>query len=124
MFGASLCLLAIQRLRRYRLKERYALLFVVLSLPFVTFAFLPAHTIFRISQLIGIEPSTLIVLCVAIFLILMVFELLTIVSQQDQKITTLAQMVGILTEKLEKTERGQTNDEIRMTNDESNQMLK
>jgi hypothetical protein len=36
---------------------------------------------------------------VAGFLTVMVFELLTIVSLQDQKITTLAQLVGILMEK-------------------------
>jgi len=35
---------------------------------------------------------------VSVFLILIVFELLTIVSVQDRKITTLAQMVGILME--------------------------
>ena len=38
-------------------------------------------------------------LCVTSVLALMVFELLTIVSVQDQKITALAQLVGILMEK-------------------------
>jgi hypothetical protein len=104
IFGASLCLLAVHRLRRYRLKERYALLFVVLGLPFLLLGFRPL-LIYRIAKVLGIDPNTVIILCVAIFLILMVFELLTIVSQQDQKITTLAQMVGILTEKLEKRDQ-------------------
>jgi hypothetical protein len=35
----------------------------------------------------------------------MVFELLTIVSLQDQKISTLAQLVGILMEKQKLAER-------------------
>ena len=101
IFGASLCLLAVHRLRRYRLKERYALLFFLLGVPFLILGFQP-HLIYRLSLMIHVEPNTVMLLCVAMFLILMVFELLTIVSQQDQKITTLAQMVGILNEKIEK----------------------
>jgi hypothetical protein len=46
-----------------------------------------------------IDYHTVSLLCVAAFLILMVFELLTIVSLQDRKIATLAQIVGILMEK-------------------------
>lgn len=37
-------------------------------------------------------------LSVSVFLILIIFELLTIVSVLDRKVTTLAQMVGILME--------------------------
>ena len=48
---------------------------------------------------LGVEYHTVSVLCIAAFLILMVFELLTIVSLQDRKIATLAQIVGILMEK-------------------------
>src|SRR5437588_10901225 len=102
IFGGSLSLLAVRRLRRYRLKERYALLFLVAGFPFLALAVFP-HGIYWIGQLMGIqEPSTVMILCVSIFLILMVFELLTIVSVQDQKITTLAQMVGILNERVER----------------------
>jgi hypothetical protein len=36
---------------------------------------------------------------VSVFLFFIVFELLSIVSVQDQKITALAQLVGILMEK-------------------------
>ena len=52
----------------------------------------------RLSELTGIAQATVMLLCVSVFLILVVFELLTIVSVQDRKITTLAQMVGILME--------------------------
>jgi len=58
-----------------------------------------------LSSLLRIEQKTITLLCVTIFLILVVFELLTIVSVQDRKITTLAQMVGILMEKQQLIDR-------------------
>lgn len=51
------------------------------------------------AKLIGIQYNTLSLICVAVFLFLIAFELLTIVSLQDQKINALAQLVAILMEK-------------------------
>ena len=61
-------------------------------------AFLP-DAMGKVAEWIHIDYRTLMLLCISAFLLLMVFELLSIVSQQDRKITTLAQMVGILMEK-------------------------
>lgn len=97
LFGGSLLLLAIKRLRRFRLKERFSLLFVLLGLPFVALAIWPDGMDY-LARISHIEQQTVSLLCVSIFLILIVFELLTIVSVQDRKITTLAQLVGILME--------------------------
>jgi hypothetical protein len=97
-FGILLLLLAIRRLRTYRLKERYALLFLLIGLPFVALAFWPDGVGWMARQL-GIQYNTLALICVSVFLFLVVFELLTIVSVQDQKITALAQLVAILMEK-------------------------
>src|SRR5579864_9367013 len=96
-FGLLLLLLAVRRLRTYRLKERYALLFLLIGLPFVGLAFWPDGVGWMAKQL-GIQYSTLALICVSVFLFLAVFELLTIVSVQDQKITALAQLVAILME--------------------------
>lgn len=97
-FGGLLLMLTVRRLRQYKLKERYALIFLFTGMPFLVLALWP-DAIVVLSDTMGIEKPTLMVLCVAAFLLLMVFELLSIVSQQDRKITTLAQMVGILMEK-------------------------
>jgi hypothetical protein len=97
-FGGLLLLLAIRRLRTYRLKERYALLFLLIGLPFVGLAFWPDGVGWMAHRL-GIQYNTLALICVSVFLFLVVFELLTIVSVQDQKITALAQLVAILMEK-------------------------
>lgn len=73
-------------------------MFLLLGLPFAVLAAWP-NAIGYVADLLHIHYQTVTLLCVAGFLTIMVFELLTIVSLQDQKITTLAQLVGILMEK-------------------------
>jgi hypothetical protein len=98
MLGGGLLLLAVLRLRRYRLKERYTLIFLMLGLPFFALAVWP-NAVGLVADVLNMDYRTVTLLCVASVLALMVFELLTIVSVQDQKITALAQLVGILMEK-------------------------
>jgi len=97
IFGGSLLILAVRRLKQFRLKERFALLFMLLGLPFLVLAVWPGG-VEMLARVSGIEQKTVMLLCVSVFLFLIIFELLTIVSVQDRKITTLAQMVGILME--------------------------
>jgi hypothetical protein len=97
IFGISLLLLAIRRLRQFRLKERFSLLFLLLGLPFLVLAFWPRGVEYLASAT-HIERPTVMLFCISVFLILVIFELLSIVSVQDRKITTLAQLVGILME--------------------------
>ena len=73
-------------------------MFLLLGLPFALLAAWP-NAVGQIAYLLDMDYRTITLLCVAAFLTVMVFELLTIVSVQDQKITTLAQHVGILMEK-------------------------
>ena len=98
ILGGSLFTLAVRRLRQYKLKERYAIVFLLLGLPFALLAAWP-NAVGQIAYLLDMDYRTVTLLCVAAFLTVMVFELLTIVSVQDQKITALAQHVGILMEK-------------------------
>jgi len=93
--GASLLLLAVRRLSRYRLKERYTLVFVFIGTPFLALALWP-DAIGRLADMLDIQYHTFIILCVVAFFLLAILELLTIVSIQDRKIANLAQIVGIL----------------------------
>lgn len=93
--GLSLLLLAVRRLSRYRLKERYTLVFLFIGMPFVALALWP-DAIGYLSDKLGIQYHTLIILFVTAFFALSTMELLTIVSIQDRKIANLAQIVGIL----------------------------
>lgn len=108
-FGGSLLLLAVLRLRTYKLKERYALLFLLIGLPFVLLAIRPDAVGWMAARL-QIHYTTLALIGVSVFLFLIVFELLTIVSVQDQKINSLAQLVGILMEKQKLVEGGSRDD--------------
>jgi hypothetical protein len=103
VFGGLLLWKAMRNLRRQKLKEKYALLFAGCALPFVTLAVWP-DGIVKVSDLLEIEKGTLLVMALSIFALLMIFELLKIVSVQDRKITTLAQEVAILRERLRKGE--------------------
>lgn len=102
-FGGLLLLMAVRRLRRYQLKERYTLLFLFLGIPFLVLAVWPGGVEW-LARLLGMAYYTAMLLCVSAFLILTVFELLTIVSQQDRRISTLAQGVAILMEKQKELE--------------------
>ncbi len=84
-----------RRLSKYRLKERYTLVFLFIGLPFLALAFWP-DAITYLAHELGIQNHTLIILCVCAFFLIIILELLTIVSIQDRKIANLAQLVGIL----------------------------
>jgi hypothetical protein len=77
---------------------------VLIGLPFLGLAFWP-DGVGWMAEKLKIQYNTLALIGVSVFLFLVVFELLTIVSVQDQKITTLAQLVGILMEKQKLVER-------------------
>ena len=78
IFGTTLLLLAVRRLRRYRLKERYALLFLLLGLPFFVLAAWPRLIELWASRL-QMSYGTLMLLCVSTFLFLIFFIKLNIV---------------------------------------------
>lgn len=96
--GLSLLLMAVRRLRVYRLKERHAMVFLFTGLPFLALAAWQ-DAIGWMALRIGIDYHTLALMIVVIGFLLMIIELLTIVSLQDRKIATLAQIVGIMMEK-------------------------
>jgi len=98
LFAGLVCLLALRSLRAQRLKERYVLMFIAVSGPFLVLALWPDGIVW-FSDLLKIEKATVLVLVLAAFMILIIFELLSIVSVQERKIAALAQVVGLLTEK-------------------------
>ncbi len=97
LYGGALALLALRSLRAQRLKERYVLLFLSIGLPFLTLAIWPL-ALRRIAELMNMPYHTVMILCLTGFLLLIFFELLSIVSVQERQLATLAQMVSILFE--------------------------
>jgi hypothetical protein len=106
-YGLLLLTLSLRSLRAQRLKERYVLLFTLTGLPFLVLAMWPDGIVF-LSDVLEIEKPTLLVLALAAFLILIIFELFSIVSVQERRITSLAQHVGILLQERRLTDRDAT----------------
>ena len=78
LFGGSILLLTVRRLSQYKLKERYALIFLFTGLPFLILAMWP-DAMGMLAELVHIEYRTLTLLFVSAFLLLMIIELLSIV---------------------------------------------
>ncbi len=97
--GNTLLLMAIRSLRVQRLNERHALLFAAVGVPFLALAIWP-DAIGWLSGRLGIEYQTVLLLAVTTFFLVMNFNLLSIVSIQERRITSLAQMVAIMAQKL------------------------
>ena len=97
--GNTLLLMAIRSLRVHRLKERHALLFVAVGVPFLALAVWP-DAIGWLSGRLGIEYQTVLLLAVTTFFLVLSFNILSIVSIQERRITCLAQMVAIMAQKL------------------------
>ena len=99
VFGGLVVWLAIRSLRAQRLKERYVLLLIFVGLPFVLLAFWP-DAIVTISEKLQIEKPTVLVLALAAYVVLVNFELLSIVSVQERKIAALTQIVALMTKQV------------------------
>ena len=108
LFGGTLLVMAIRSLRRQELKERYAILFMLTGLPFLVLAAWPDGVVF-LSETLSIEKPTIITLSVTAFVLLVLFQLLSIVSIQDRRIAKLSQLIAIMMEK-EQTQNRPTSD--------------
>lgn len=98
-FFLVLVCMSIRSLRQMRMQERYMLLFVVTSFPFLTLALWPDGIVWMSAQM-NMEKPTLMIFCLGSFTILLLLKLFSIISVQQRQITTLAQNVGILEQKL------------------------
>ena len=94
VYGVGLIALVVRSLKAQRLRERYVLVLIGSAVPFVVLAVWPDGIVY-LSALLKIEKATLLVLIVTAFLILVIFELLSIVSVHERKIARLAQEVAM-----------------------------
>ena len=95
--GGTILFMAIRSLRAGRLKERYALLYMFLGLPFLALA-VWREALAYLGGLLDIDYRTLALMAVTTFVVIMNLKLLSIVSVQDRKINELAHRLGILSE--------------------------
>lgn len=100
ILGGSVLIMAVRSLRAHRLKERYAIIFILTGLPFIGLS-LWTNGVGYISQMLSIDYRTVSLVSVTFFFILMIFKLFSIVSVQERQITVLAQRIAVLTQKLQ-----------------------
>ncbi len=98
IFGGFLLWMSLRSLRSQRLQERYVLLFIATGLPFLVLAVWPDGIVW-LSEKMNMEKPTLMVFCLGSFTIVLLLKLFSIISVQQRQIASLAQMVGILTQK-------------------------
>jgi len=100
VLGGAVLIMAVRSLRAHRLKERYAIIFVLTGIPLIGLS-LWTNGVGYVSELLSIDYRTVSLVCVTFFFILMIFKLFSIVSVQERRITVLAQRVAILVQELQ-----------------------
>jgi len=100
LLGVALFLLlsVVRRMRRLEIKERHALVLLLVSLPFLVFAVWPS-LMGWVADTLAIEHGTVMLAAVSCFFIIMIIELLSIVSTLERKVSVLAQMIAVLNDK-------------------------
>ena len=90
---------SVRAMRRYRLRERTALLWMLVSVVMVVVSvFLPTHVLDHVASVVGIAYSPELVLLLAIlFLMGLVFYLSLSLDRLSASQTTLIQEIGLLT---------------------------
>ncbi|MEM0912986.1 MAG: DUF2304 domain-containing protein [Planctomycetota bacterium] len=100
LVGLTLIGLTLRSLRKQRLNERYVLLFVLTGIPLIGVAIWPDAVVF-LERVLSIEKATMLTLGVTVYFLLTTFALLSIVSVQERRIQTLAQLVAMMREERE-----------------------
>lgn len=94
---ASICLLLIvfELIRRRKLREKYALLWLLSGLVLLFFTFFP-NLLIVIADTLGIYYLTALFIISFLFLLLIVLHYSTVISQLFEKTKELTQELGIL----------------------------
>jgi len=92
---------AIELIRRRKLQERYALLWLALGIPMAGFSLFP-HLLESISGLLHISyaPSLLFLIGI-LFSLAFIMHITTVISRLQQKVTRLVQEVALLQMRLQ-----------------------
>jgi hypothetical protein len=105
LFSLFLLVLIIVLIRRKKIREEYAILWIVIFLAFFLLS-LFRGLIDNISSLLGIkyQPASLFLILIG-FLFLLVFHFSLVISDMKKKINALAMTLAILEESLSKEEK-------------------
>ena len=97
---AAVVIVTIELIRRRKLREEYAMLWILASIALLVFAVFP-RLLFRISELIGVYYITTLVIIMFAFLSLVVIHLGVSASRSADDARKLAQRLALLEQKLD-----------------------
>ena len=89
----------VELIRRRKLREEYAMLWIAASIVLLVFAVFP-HLLWWISKVTGVYYTTLMVLLIFSFLSLVIVHLSVAVSRSADDLRKLAQRMALLEQKL------------------------
>ncbi len=93
----------VELIRRRKLKEEYALLWILTGIVILFFSVFPGILYF-ISELVGLHHLTTIMLITFLFLLIIVLHFSTVISRLNERETELAQHFAILEWKLKQSD--------------------
>ena len=101
LLGTTLLFLTVELIRRRRLREEYALLWLLTGVVVLLFVAVPG-VLYWISELLMLHHLTTMLLVTFLFLLVIVLHYSTVISQISGRETELAQQVALLTWQLER----------------------
>ena len=95
----------IELIRRHKLREKYAILWLVSSVVMLVFSS-SVKLLNSVSQIFRVSyPPSFLFLVAFIFLLFIVFHYSTVLSKESERSKSLAQKVGLLEKRIEDLER-------------------
>ncbi len=103
LFATGLVLLGVTLglIRRRRLREEYAVLWVLTGLLFVVVAATP-HVLFRLAAWLGLDYAILLTFVAFVFLAAIVLHYSSVISRQSDREKRLCQELALLREEVER----------------------
>ena len=103
--SAFFFLAVIELIRRHKLKEKYAILWLISSVVLLVFSS-SVKLLNKVSLLFGVYyPPSFLFLVAFIFLLFIVFHYSTVLSKESERSKTLAQKMGLLEKRIEELEK-------------------
>jgi hypothetical protein len=95
----------IELIRRNRLKEKYAILWLASAVVLLVFSS-SVRLLNKTSKLLGIDyPPSMLFLIAFVFLLFIVFHFSTVISKETERSKTLAQKIGLLENRIKELEK-------------------
>ena len=109
VLAVAVAMATLELVRRRKLREEYAMLWIVTSVGMLVFAIFPT-ILFRLSEALKVSYLTIVLLMAFLFLAMIVLHFAVVISKQSEEIRHLTQRHAILRESLERLQKNKQAD--------------